>query len=317
MASIPGLDYAWSHPGGAAVKAAGKKFACRYLSPDRSKNLSRAEADDLAAHGVSSVVVWESTAKRPLSGKSAGAEDAKAAAAQAAACGMPSSRPIYFAVDFDATPGQQTAINAYLDGAASVLGRARVGVYGGYYVVKRALDGGHAKWAWQTFAWSGGQWDKRAAIRQGKQASIGGVSCDLNTALADDYGQWMPGITPQEDDMQLGDQVPLGDWVPRHWPTDKGLADKKIPVWVTLGSGYAHSRIAHENTDKLVAMVAKLQASEAAQTAAITAMAQALARVDTAIDVPALVAQVRQEVTDAASKALEGLHISVTTTPEG
>jgi hypothetical protein len=204
MTSIPGVDYAWSHPGGAALKAAGKAFACRYLSPDSSKNLTRAEAADLAAHGIWAVVVWEGAAARAKAGKAAGAADAKTASVQATATGMPSSRPIYFAVDFDATEADQTYINAYLDGAASVIGRDRVGIYGGYYSVKRALDGGHAKWAWQTIAWSGGQWDSRAVIRQGAQKSINGVSCDLNTAVATDYGQWMPGKTPTvEEDVAL------------------------------------------------------------------------------------------------------------------
>jgi hypothetical protein len=196
VTSIPGVDYAWSHPGGAALQKAGKKFACRYLSADASKNLTRTEADDLAAHGIWSVVVWETSANRALGGRSAGASDAQRAAAQAKAAGMPDGRPIYFAVDFDATQTQQILIDAYLDGAASVIGRDRVGIYGGYYPVKRALDAGKAKWAWQTIAWSGGQWDPRAVIRQGAQMSINGVSCDLNTATADDFGQWMPGKTP-------------------------------------------------------------------------------------------------------------------------
>lgn len=196
MTSIPGVDYAWSHPGGAALEAAGKAFACRYLSPDSTKNITRTEADDLAAHGIWAVVVWEATTNRALGGKTAGIADAKTAVTQATAAGMPSSRPIYFAVDFDATAGQQAAINAYLDGAASVIGKSRVGIYGGYYPVKRALDAGHATWAWQTIAWSGGQWDPRAVIRQGAQKTINGVSCDLNTATADDYGQWMPGKGP-------------------------------------------------------------------------------------------------------------------------
>lgn len=203
MTSIPGVDYAWSHPGGAALKAAGKAFACRYLSPDSSKNLARIEADDLAAHGIWSVAVWESTAARAKAGRAAGVADAKTASVQAAAAGMPSSRPIYFAVDFDATEADQTYINAYLDGAASVIGRGRVGIYGGYYPVKRALDAGKAAWAWQTIAWSGGQWDPRAVIRQGAQKTINGVSCDLNTATAADYGQWMPGKTPTVEETPM------------------------------------------------------------------------------------------------------------------
>jgi hypothetical protein len=192
MSGIPGVDYAWTHPGGAALKAAGKKFACRYLSDDDTKNLSKTEAKDLTSHGVACVVVWETSANRALAGRDGGEADARKAKTQAAALGMPEDRPIYFAVDFDATPGQQDEINAYLDGAAGVIGRERVGIYGGYYPVKRALDAKKASWAWQTPAWSGGQWDDRAHIRQGAQQTIGGAGCDLNTATADDYGQWSP-----------------------------------------------------------------------------------------------------------------------------
>jgi hypothetical protein len=203
MPTDEGVDYAWERPGGAALQRAGKTFAARYLSNDSKKNISRAEADDLAAHGVSSVVVWESTAARPLSGRAAGISDAKAAVTQATAAGMPPSRPVYFAVDFDATKGQLPAVMAYLDGAASVLGRERTGVYGGIDVVKAALDGRHVRWAWQTRAWSEGHWDPRAHIRQGATQKIGGVSCDLNTAMTADYGQWMPGRVPQEEDMPI------------------------------------------------------------------------------------------------------------------
>jgi hypothetical protein len=194
-----GVDYAWSHPSPAALAAAKVAFVMRYLAPDKTKSLTKAEATALAAAGIWCGVVWESTANRALTGRVGGVADAKAAQTQAAACGMPSGRPIYFAVDFDATAAQQTQINAYLDGAASVIGTARVGIYGGYYPVKRALDAGKATWAWQTIAWSGGQWDTRAHIRQGAQKTIGGVSCDLNTSMQADFGQWMPGKTPEDD----------------------------------------------------------------------------------------------------------------------
>jgi hypothetical protein len=191
-----GVDYAWGRPGGAVLAAAGKTFACRYASLDSSKNLTRAEADDLAAHGVSCVLVWETTANRALAGQDAGAADARAALQQAAACGMPDDRPVYFAVDFDATLGQQATIDAYLQGAASVLGARRVGVYGGYWVVSRAMQVKAAAWGWQTVAWSGGQWYDGAHIRQDGNEVIAGVDCDKNTASAADFGQWTPGHDP-------------------------------------------------------------------------------------------------------------------------
>ncbi|MEU0458877.1 hypothetical protein ABZ322_39285 [Streptomyces sp. NPDC006129] len=60
--------------------------------------------------------------------------------------------------------------------------------------------------------------------------------------------------------MKLSDQVRLGEWIAKQWPNDKGLQDRQIPVDVALGSGYAHSRKAAENT---VAILAQLGAQQA------------------------------------------------------
>ena len=203
-----GVDYAWGRPSIRALQNAGVQFACRYLSHDTTgKNLDRAEAQSLSDAGIWVVVVWESTASRALDGYDAGAQDARDADSQAAAYGMPAGRPIYFAVDFDAGSGDQGAINSYLDGAASVLGHGRVGIYGGYYPVKRALDGGHATWGWQTYAWSGGQWDPRAQLQQySNDHIIDGVGLDYDRATKDDYGQWRVGVSPvqEDDDMPYG-----------------------------------------------------------------------------------------------------------------
>jgi hypothetical protein len=208
-----GVDYAWGRPSVSSLANAGVKFVVRYLSHDTTgKNLSHAEAVKLSNAGFWLAVVWETTANRALSGHAAGVADAKDAAAQAKACGMPAGRPIYFAVDFDATSGQQSAINAYLDGAASVLGKANTGIYGGYNPVKRALDGGHCAWAWQTYAWSGGKWDPRAQLQQySNDHTIGGVGLDYDRSTKSDYGQWKVGVSPtppppstEEDDMPTG-----------------------------------------------------------------------------------------------------------------
>lgn len=199
-----GIDYAFGRPAVAELRDAGVRFVCRYMSHSPSKNLTAAEARELSDAGIWVVVVWETTAQRALDGHAAGIDDAMDAQRQALACGMPSDRPIYFAVDWDATSGQQAAINAYLDGAGSVLGWGRVGIYGGYGPVKRALDAGKAHWAWQTYAWSGGRWDPRAQLQQYSNGhTLGGVGCDYDRATTSDYGQWRVGVTPdlQEDDM--------------------------------------------------------------------------------------------------------------------
>jgi hypothetical protein len=189
-----GIDYAGGRPGGIAIKAAGYDFVVRYLSSGGpglpGKLLTSSEYADLMAHEVMVAVNWETTADRMLDGYGAGSDDAKTADQTLRAVGHPADLPIYFSADFDAAPGQQVAIDAYLNGAANIIGRDRVGVYGGYWVVKRCLDNGSAKWAWQAEAWSGGNRDPRAHIFQhAKYVTVGGVQCDLNEALQPDFGQ--------------------------------------------------------------------------------------------------------------------------------
>jgi peptidoglycan hydrolase-like protein with peptidoglycan-binding domain len=191
-----GIDYAFSpHPAPSAVRAYGASFACRYVSSNpandlNGKNLLKAELALLVTAGISVVLVAEEGANRMLAGRSAGIADAQHAEAVVMALGM-TGVPVYFACDFDASPASQAAIDGYLDGAASVIGRDRTGIYGGYYPVKRALDNGSATWAWQTYAWSGGQWDHRAQLRQVQNGiAVGGASCDRDEAQAADFGQW-------------------------------------------------------------------------------------------------------------------------------
>jgi hypothetical protein len=197
-----GVDYPWTKPAPTALRDAGVSFVMRYLSNDASKNLSRSEAAALAAVGIWCGVVWETTAGRALAGYAAGAEDAKAALKQAAACGMPPARPVYFAVDTDTSWAR---VRAYFEGVRSVLPVQRVGVYGGLQVIQGAADSGLVTWLWQTRAWSGGKWDARAHLRQLGFVTIGGVQCDENTAMVADFGQWQPGRTPttlaEEDEL--------------------------------------------------------------------------------------------------------------------
>jgi hypothetical protein len=198
--TINGVDYPWRHPGGAALAAAGKEFAFRYLSHDVSKTLMRPEADDLAAHGIAMAVVYEDAAQRATDGQQAGVNDAVAAKRMTKGTlpgytdlAMPDDRPIYFACDFDA---QWSQVQSYLAGAALAIGKDRVGVYGGLNVVTGAHNAGY-KWLWQTGAWSHGLWHPAAQVRQLIETqTIGGVECDVDVAMTTDYGQWTPGGDP-------------------------------------------------------------------------------------------------------------------------
>lgn len=191
-----GIDYSWARPGGAAIAARGYRFAARYLSHDRTgKTLTAPEVADLHGHGVGISLVWEDSASGALGGAARGVSDAQEALRQANALGVPGDKPIFFAVDFDATPGQQGVIDAYLRGAASVVGAPRVGVYGGYWVVKRCYENGTAAWGWQTVAWSGGRVHPDAHLYQTGAQDFGG-GADINEARRGDYGAWLPGPPP-------------------------------------------------------------------------------------------------------------------------
>jgi|SRR5215831_527353 len=192
---IRGIDYAFlPHPSPAAMKAAGIHWAGRYVSPlavndTNGKNLVPAECKALLAAGIELVLFAEQGSGRMLGGHAAGVADAKHFDSVAGAMKL-GGIAMYCAADFDASPAQQAPINAYLDGAASVVGRNRTGIYGSFYVCKRALDAGKAHFACQTVAWSGGQWEPRAHIRQHLQINVGGVSVDFDEAMKADFGQF-------------------------------------------------------------------------------------------------------------------------------
>lgn len=269
-----GIDYAFSpHPSIAALKSAGVTFVCRYISsfaPNDSngKNLSAAEARALHAAGIALVVVVEEGASRMLAGHSAGVSDAQHADAVVKAVGL-AGIPVYFACDFDAAEGQQPAINAYLDGAASIIGKQRTGVYGGYYVVKRALDGKHAAYAWQTRAWSGGQWDTRAQLRQGATVSLGGASVDADVSMTADYGQWpRPKVAAppaQKPAKPVADPptVPVGPTPPA---APKGLTASAVTLTIAWRPVSVDGKPAAGYTVKAVGQNGKVYASLTAAT---------------------------------------------------
>src|SRR5262245_18859177 len=189
-----GLDYATGNVDARCLRNFGARFVCRYLAPPGSiydwKRLTSGEVERITQAGLGLVLVFESSAARARGGRPAGKADSATARDAVIRLGLPPGAPVYFAVDFDATPGDQAAINAYLDGAAEVIGRNRVGIYGGFYPVRRALDAGKARYAWQTYAWSGGQWDPRAHIQQYSNGHrVCGISVDYDRSMTDDFGQ--------------------------------------------------------------------------------------------------------------------------------
>jgi Domain of unknown function (DUF1906) len=137
-------------------------------------------------------LVFQTTAAFMLNGFNEGVEDAGQAEAMADGLGI-TGRPIYFALDIDPrglSSSQWDAVKAYLNGAASVIGRDRVGVYGGFKAID-VLVPTWAPWGWQTYAWSAGQLSGKANLFQYQNGvQLCGGEVDLCRSLTPDFGQW-------------------------------------------------------------------------------------------------------------------------------
>nr|DAV09907.1 MAG TPA: Cell wall hydrolase autolysin [Caudoviricetes sp.] len=186
-----GVDYSWGRPSGASLKAAGKDFVVRYLFDDGQggKGLDPSEIADLRANGIDIAVVYEEYANS-FRGRDAGIAQAHRAQAALNHLDLPKDLPIYFAVDWDSTPGDQAAIDEACRGAAAVIGLERVGIYGSYYVIERCKAADTARWFWQTYAWSGGQVSQHNHLYQYRNAQeIAGHAVDFTKAVKSEFGQ--------------------------------------------------------------------------------------------------------------------------------
>jgi hypothetical protein len=186
-----GADYAGGRIPGAVLRQAGISFVCRYITPGGSslpsKQITPDEYADLMANGIAVVFNYETTANFMLS--DSGANDAQQALSYIRTLpGAPINPMVIFSADWDESPDQQGAVNNFLSQASNVLGGPQnCGIYGAYYVCKRALDAGVCNIMWQTEAWSGFQdaphVDSRVHIMQRNflgNPVIGGVQVDLN-----------------------------------------------------------------------------------------------------------------------------------------
>jgi hypothetical protein len=134
----------------------------------------------------------------PLTNPETGPDHARRAVAVAQALRYPKGCAIYFTQDTDLQPNQYERALGYWDGADDIVRAAgyRVGAYGEATFIDLLVDRGKADLAWQAGAdsWAGFTNSKHACFRQlPKQATFGGVQCDLNNIIKDDCGAWMPG----------------------------------------------------------------------------------------------------------------------------
>lgn len=198
-----GVDYSFARPSLQTLKDRGVTFIARYLWKEKyddgvrtNKGLSRAEYDEALRLDIDVAFIYEEDGKELKAGFAGGVRVAKEAERFRTERGLP-SKPIYFNVDYDAQPSELPEIFEALKGIASVIGLKRVGLYASYSVIKAAFDAGLITFGMQTYAWSNGQWDSRAQLRQWSNGQYGG-SVDFQYAMAIEFGQTPVVDEPEE-----------------------------------------------------------------------------------------------------------------------
>jgi peptidoglycan hydrolase-like protein with peptidoglycan-binding domain len=202
--SIHGVDYSFSRPDPAMMKARGIKLALRYLWNTKyedgrtNKGIGTVELAALRAQDIQVAFIYEEDGKELREGFNGGVRVAKKAEEFLKGLGL-AGYPIYFNVDYDAPKEDMPNILSALDGIASVIGRDRTGLYAGYGPIKAAFDADKIKWGFQTYAWSGGKWDDRAQVQQWSNGQWGD-SIDFSRAVKAEFGQnpIKPAPEPEE-----------------------------------------------------------------------------------------------------------------------
>lgn len=124
--------------------------------------------------------------------------DAHVAAVRAIDAGQPGDTPIYFAVDYDASPDDLPAIRAYFAEITRVFGVVgsphKIGVYGSGLVCRHLSDAGLPfTWLSQSRGFAGyNDWKPRANIVQGPVSKFGDIDIDTDTTFGNS-GAWKIG----------------------------------------------------------------------------------------------------------------------------
>jgi Domain of unknown function (DUF1906) len=192
------VDYSYDPPTPAQLRAAGKAGVIRYVStPGHRKNLTAIERRELQDAGLTITIVCEVTPHDALGGFDWGKQRASAGLAQVVDVGGPADSVIYMTADFDVAPSEVAACLGYVQGAASALGHAKTGLYGGRRIIAAAKAANVCAYLWQTFAWSRDPetlqtvWMPGVQLQQYKNnVALGSGIVDLDRALVADYGQW-------------------------------------------------------------------------------------------------------------------------------
>jgi peptidoglycan hydrolase-like protein with peptidoglycan-binding domain len=169
--------------------------------------MNAATVDIYGAAGIKTITNFEYLATEVSGGFNRGKSDALLGLAQATACKMPSWAPIIFSVDENVSAASAIP---YFEGAASVLGVKRIGIYADFDVVHAIITAGYATYGWQTDAWSNGMIDTNQIELYQDGQSIGAADVDLIESSVDQIA-WLPN---QAAPIQHWNVIPVSINVP-------------------------------------------------------------------------------------------------------
>lgn len=180
----------------AQMRAMELSFVGRYFSQYPSKNLTRGEVVDLGQNGFNLFSIYEDGVNDWARDYNGGVDNARRYLNQAAALGVPLTRPCYFAVDTDINPNE-ARLHGYFEGINSILGTARVGAYGSTGVLRSLKSANLVDFTFRTMstAWNGGAGNANEfSITQ--NGYINNQFDRDATSTNPDFGQWRFNWTP-------------------------------------------------------------------------------------------------------------------------
>lgn len=182
------------------LQANGIEFVCRYYANSGKKILSRSEALALSQAGLNIVVVWEDgyPTKGSYFSYAKGVDDGSSAYHDALVIGQPIDSPIYFAVDYDASPADVSGgICDYFRGVATGFAASGgtdeqthpIGVYGSGATCSFLLARNLVTFTWlsQSTGFRGSKDFAAWNIKQGPDQQMVGIDVDFDEST-DDYG---------------------------------------------------------------------------------------------------------------------------------
>lgn len=205
-----GIDYAYSHPSPASIKASGAQFVLRYsagvasdpANPSHHLNAGKlitpGEFRALLAAGLDVIANSEWYEERVTEGAAAGRADGAADYALWRACGLARDASIYVSWDADPNPSHFNGVAAYLAAYRAALnGYYHPDLYAGDPAIVEMKRRGLIRYGWRTNADS---WSHNGYYYRGSPDAVAKVT---SAHIWQDGNVWYGGTADQDTILRL------------------------------------------------------------------------------------------------------------------